>query len=189
MSSLSFHALFLVDGYNVVGAWPDLRHTRDVEGLEMARYELIEALTGYSTFRGYETRLIFDSQYQNTTLSQESVTQNLSVHYTDFGQTADTLIERTCALFQKEHRRLKQRLIVATSDRAQQLTVTGYGAEWMSAQQLALELEMATMQIRRKQQSGKRSTQRLANSLDTKTFQRLNELRFGQRPSIQSQQP
>jgi len=36
------------------------------------------------------TQIVFDAQYQNTGSNQEIITQNLSVYYTDFGQTADT---------------------------------------------------------------------------------------------------
>jgi predicted RNA-binding protein with PIN domain len=59
----------------------------------------------------------------------------------------------------------------------------GYGAEWMSAQQLAFEVETAARRIQRKQRSTQRSPQRfLANSLDPAAQQRLAELRMGIKP-------
>ncbi|MBD2123646.1 NYN domain-containing protein [Trichocoleus sp. FACHB-262] len=176
-------AVLLVDGYNVVGTWPELKQARDCDGLEAARWKLIEALTNYSAFQGYDTQVVFDAQYRDTASNCEIVTQNLSVHYTDFGQTADTFIERACALFRHDIRKFHSRLIVATSDRAQQLTVVGYGAEWMSSQQLAFEVETAAHRIHRKQRNTQRSPQRfLANSLDPAAQQRLAELRMGVKP-------
>lgn len=181
MPRSSPQAVLLVDGYNVVGAWADLKRVRDRDGLEESRRRLIEALTGYSAFQDFDTQIVFDSQYRDTCGSREVVTSNLCVHYTEFGQTADTFIEKTCADFRYDLRKFNQRLIVATSDRAQQLTVTGYGAEWMSAERLAAEVEAITRRVQRQQKSPKKSSSRfLANSLDPIAQQRLTELRFKQ---------
>jgi predicted RNA-binding protein with PIN domain len=173
-------AILLVDGYNVVGAWADLRRIRDREGLEAARRQLVESLTNYSAFQGYDTQVVFDSQYRDTGRSREVVTPSLSIHYTDFGQTADTFIEKTCADFRYDLRKFELRLIVATSDRAQQLTVVGYGAEWLSSEQLAADVEMITRRVQRRQKPTRKSSARfLANSLDPIAQERLSQLRFG----------
>lgn len=173
-------ALFLVDGYNIVGAWAGLRKVRDRDGLSEARRHLIESLTGYSAFQGFDTRIVFDAQYRDTCGSREAVTPLLSVCYTDFGQTADTYIEKTCADFRYDARKFHQRLIVATSDRAQQLTITGYGAEWMSADLLAADVEVVQRRVQRRQKPAKKSASRfLSHSLDPIAQQRLTELRFG----------
>jgi predicted RNA-binding protein with PIN domain len=174
-------AVLLVDGYNIIGAWPCLKKIRDRAGLEAARGQLIENLINYSAFQGFESQIVFDAQYQNSCSNQEVINENLSVHYTDFGQTADTYIEKNCASFrpylQQSH---LCRLIVATSDRAQQLMVLGYGAEWMSALQLYYEVESASVRARRQHKPQKQSSSRfLANSIDAKARQRLTELRMG----------
>lgn len=172
-------AVLLVDGYNVVGSWAGLKQTRDRVGLEAARWELIQSLTDYSAFQGHKTQLIFDAQYRNCPGSCEIITQNLAVYYTDFGQTADTYIEKICALSRQKTSSLRQRIIVATSDRAQQLTVMGYGAEWLSAQQLAREVKSVHHLVRQKQKTIKKPPSRLANSLDPLAKQRLERLRLG----------
>lgn len=180
MTRSALQAVLLVDGYNIVGAWHDLMQIRDRQGLEEARRKLVEALMGYSAFQGFDTQVIFDAQYRDIPNNREVVTEHLSVYYTDFGQTADTYIERTCADFRHDIRKFKQRLIVATSDRAQQLTVVGYGAEWMSAQRLANEVECVDRRVRRKQKDAKKSAGRfLFNSLDPIAQQRLADLRRG----------
>lgn len=181
MSRFSPQAVLLVDGYNIIGAWSCLKKTRDTAGLEAARYELIEALTSYSAFAGYDTQIVFDAQYQNTCSNREIITELLSVHFTDFGQTADTYIEKVCASLRSSiAQSLISRMIVATSDRPQQLMVQGYGAEWMSAHQLCYEVQASVCRARQKYKSGKQSNTRfLANSIDAKARQRLAELRMG----------
>ncbi|TAE59041.1 MAG: NYN domain-containing protein [Nostocales cyanobacterium] len=174
-------SILLVDGYNIIGAWPCLKKTRDQAGLEAARGELVEAMTNYSAFQGYETQIVFDAQYQNTGSSREMITEFLSVHYTEFGQTADTYIEKVCAGLRHQIAQcLVSRIIVATSDRAQQLMIQGYGAEWLSAHQLCSEVESTACRVRHRSQSRKQSKGRfLANAIDDKARQKLAQLRLG----------
>jgi hypothetical protein len=179
MPPLPSQALLLVDGYNVIGAWSELKKTRDRHGLESARQELVEVLINYTAIKGYETQVVFDAHYQRTPSYSESHTPDLSVYYTAFAETADTYIEKFCASFRYKERR-HPRLIVATSDRAQRLTVVGYGAEWLSAQRLAGEVDLAVHQIQRKKRPEKKAQSRfLFNSLDPQAQQRLQQWRQG----------
>lgn len=188
-------AVLLVDGYNIIGSWASLKHIRDTEGLEASRWALIEDLINYSALQGFSTQIVFDAHYQNTCAHQETITENLSVYYTNFCETADTYIEKVCANSRQCLRRVPQdttnnskvlngfylsRLIVATSDRAQQLTVVGYGAEWMSASQLSYEITATVERAKRNHKPQKQSNSRfLSSSLDPKARQRLAELRIG----------
>lgn len=174
-------AVLLVDGYNAIGSWSDLKKTRDCVGLEAARWELVEALVNYSALQNYATQVVFDAQYQNTCSHQEVISDRLSVHFTDFGQTADTYIEKSCASLRPYLRQSHLcRLIVATSDRVQQLVVVGYGAEWMSAQQLNYEVESTLKRSLHNHKQRKQSSSRfLANSLDAKARQKLAQMRMG----------
>lgn len=185
MSRNTPQAVLLVDGYNVVGCWHDLKRVRDSDGLEEARRLLIESLMNFSAYQGYDTRIVFDAQYRDSPSKQEVITSYLSVCYTDFGQTADTYIEKACSAFRNDLRKFHQRLIVATSDRAQQLTVVGYGAECLSAEQLAYEVDAVTLKVRQKRQPRKKPTGRfLAHALDPIAQKRLSELRFGKGNSL-----
>jgi len=174
-------ALLLVDGYNIIGTWSRLSEIRDRHGLEPARRELIESLINYASHHNYLTRIIFDAQFQKTPSNQEQYTPHLSVTFTAWAQTADSYIEKLCASFY--HQRIPNppaRLIVATSDRDHQLTVRGYGAEWMSAQLLANEVETSSQQVRRKQRTQKNSRGRfLFDSLDVQAQQKLTRWREG----------
>ncbi|NCJ07737.1 NYN domain-containing protein [Synechococcales cyanobacterium C] len=170
----------LVDGYNIIGAWTHLKRLRDRHGLEAARNHLIEVLSNYSAFQGYQTHLVFDAHYQKTIGHGEVITETLQVYYTPFGQTADTHIEIFCARTRKMALDQSYRVIVATSDRAQTLTVIGYGAEWMSAHKLWAETELVTTRIQRqKARRQKRSGGLLHHALDPAAQQRLEQLRRG----------
>lgn len=183
MGTSSDTPVLLVDGYNILGVWSQhqLGHDAtsifdDHQALEIARSQLIDALANYSAFQGYQGRIVFDAQNRNQKGTCDPFTCSLDVYYTDYGQTADSYIELYCA---KARPRLA-RIIVATSDRAQQLTVLGYGAEWMSALQLVKEMAVTTTKIRTKQNSQKRSPSRLlVHSLDPEAKRKLEQLRMG----------
>lgn len=183
--------ILLVDGYNIIGAWPELYpdqrdetplQQRSGVDLEAARQKLIEQLINFSAFEGYETTIVFDAHSRDAPAYTEVITPNLSVYYTEFKETADTYIEKFCAGHQHQ-RTLKTRILVATSDRAQQLTVGGFGAEWMSALQLVGNVESSSCRSRdRRKSKGQNSGRFLFNSLDPKSQARLAAMRHGVNP-------
>ncbi len=178
MNTSPYSALLLVDGYNIIGRWSSLKQTQDEYGLEIARQELIEALINYSTHEGFQTQVVFDAQLQKTPESAETYSPYLSVHFTKWMQTADTYIEKRCAHFSRHGE--PARLIVATSDRAQQLTVVGYGAEWMSATLLVQNISKSKTQITRRHKKTQKSPSRfLANGLDASVREKLSRWRHG----------
>ena len=173
-------AFLLVDGYNIIGNWNSLKQTRDRHGLEPARRELVEMLINYTAHKGYEAEVVFDAQYRKTPSIKEQFTPNLAVCYTAFAETADTYIEKICAGFSRKTNPAPSRIIVATSDRAQRLTVVGYGAEWLSAQRLGSEVDLTIRHLNKPQQSRQQPQSRfLASSLDAQVRQRLAQLRLG----------
>ena len=181
MPPSSHQTLLLVDGYNIIGDWSDLKKSRDRHGLDAARQKLIEYLINYAATEAYRTKIVFDAHYQNTPRTSEKYTALLSVHYTGFAETADTYIEKFCAAFwQNKYQQSYSRLIVATSDRAQQLTVVGYGAEWRSARMLAVEVDAAARKIKRRKKSIKKvSGSQLFHALDPVAQQRLKQWQRG----------
>jgi len=172
-------AILLVDGYNMIGAWADLMDVRDRHGLEAARRELVEVLISFSASRDYTTEVVFDAHYQMTQGNREVMNSYFSVYYTDYRQTADTYIEEVCARLRSAMQASHQQVIVATSDRSHQQTVVGYGANWLSAQQLQTEVALATRQFRQCRSKYHKSSGRfLVNGLDPTAQKRLAELRF-----------
>jgi uncharacterized protein len=185
--------ILLVDGYNVIGAWKDLHSDGNTplqklhgEELEVARNKLVEQLINFSSFEGYSTTVIFDAHNRDTPSVTEVLTPNVSIYYTEYQETADTYIEKFCAAHRTDAR-LKTRVLVATSDRAQQLTVGGYGAEWISSLQLVNNIESSSRRSRdaaggrRKPKKGQGSG-RLFNSLNAESQALLAAMIQGKRP-------
>lgn len=180
MPSSASTANLLIDGYNIIGAWPCLRDVRDRHSLETARHHLVEVLSNYAAIQGYEAEVVFDAQYSRSRAIREPITDYLWICYTEHNQTADTYIEKTCAHFHSQVKSRNRRLIVATSDRAQQLTVTGYGAEWMSAHQLLADVEFSQQTMKHKLKTTKKPPRKLlSNTIDPIVQQRLAQMRFG----------
>lgn len=169
--------ILLVDGYNIVGAWPKLARLRDRESLEASRSALIEQLVNFTAFRGYRTILVFDAQMVASPLSREVKTEALEICFTDHDQTADTFIEQYSYNLLKDRR---LRVIVATSDRAQQILVLAQGADWLSADSLRREVEAAHKQMRENlKRHRSQPTRKLADQLDPKVLERFSQWRCG----------
>lgn len=182
MSGTSSPAILMVDGYNIVGAWRSLKELKEHKGLDSAREALVAALANYSAFQGYETWAVFDAYEQPTRASKEVITPHLSVHYTGYGQTADSYIERACADFRNDSRKFTNRLIVATSDSVHRQTAIGYGAEGMSALRLESEVNQVSQRVRRRQKGQKRKASgRVFKALDPAVQEQLARMRLGQK--------
>jgi uncharacterized protein len=187
--------ILLVDGYNVIGAWKDLYPNEETplqqthgEELEVARNKLIEQLINFSSYEGYFTTVVFDAHNRDTPSVTEVLTPNVSTYYTEYKETADTYIEKFCAAHRNDAR-LKTRVLVATSDRAQQLTVGGYGAEWLSALQLVNNIESSSRKSRdaafgKKKHKKGNGSGRLFNSLDAESQAVLSAMVHGITPAI-----
>lgn len=180
MAAKPAQAILLVDAYNIVGAWAELVVLKEEKGLDTAREALIGSLANYSAYMEYETWAVFDAYERRSPASQEKITDHLSVHYTGFGQTADSYIERACSKFRNDARKFTQRLIVATSDNVHRQTVIGYGAEGMSALQLQNEVISATRQVKRRQKNKKKRSGRVFATLTPDVQARLAQMRLGQ---------
>lgn len=167
-------ALLIVDGYNVIGAWAELQHLQREASIELARDRLVERLSSYVAVHRYETIVVFDAYAQTQPAHHQSTSAGIQVCFTGWGETADTWIERCCA----QYRGSRKRVRVATSDRVQQLVVSGYGAEWLSAQQLLREVNQTDAEIRSQQQRQRGQGQSLARFLDPDTRERLNQWRI-----------
>jgi len=182
MSGSPSSAILLVDAYNIVGAWPNLVELKTEKGLDAARESLIAALANYSAFQEFETWVVFDAYEQPTRASKEVITPHLSVHYTGYGQTADSYIERACAKFRNDARKFTKRLIVATSDSVHRQTAIGYGAEGMSALRLESEVKKVTQRVKRRQKVQKKASGRVFKALDPAVQARLDKIRLGKEP-------
>ncbi len=160
----------IVDGYNVIGSWPNLQQLGKV-ALEDARHKLVEVLAEYQAFTGQEIIIVFDA-YRSKGRKVVEHGPGIEVRYTDHGQTADSLIESLVSNLSERYP-----VGVVTSDWAQQQIVMGKGARRWSSREFYLEVNKVTGQI--SSAAGRtlvdRPTTALANRLDEKSRKNLEK--------------
>lgn len=128
--------ILLVDGYNMIGAWKELRDLRD-SNLEEARNRLLELMAEYKAALGWRVIVVFDA-YHVPGVESSFVQRALEVIYTRKNETADERIEKLTT----ELKGRKVQIYVATSDMTEQNVIFGQGALRKSARELEIELEI-----------------------------------------------
>lgn len=131
----------VIDGYNVIGSWPELQAIKKHD-LADARRELIEILRDYQAFTGLYIIVVFDA-YRSKGSKETEQLPGMEVRFTDHGQTADSHIERLVAQLAEGNKNVG----VVTSDWAQQQIVLGKGARRWSSREFYLEIKKTSAEI------------------------------------------
>lgn len=132
----------LVDGYNIIFAWEDLKKIAD-DNLDAARGELINRMCNYQGYDGSELILVFDAYRVKGKHREVEKYCNINIVYTKESETADSYIERVTHELSKNHR-----VRVATSDGIEQMIILGNGAMRISATEFRKRYEAAERSIR-----------------------------------------
>lgn len=132
----------LVDGYNIIFAWEELRELAGIS-LDGARSRLMDILCNYQGFVKCTLILVFDAYKVKGGHGEVSRYHGIHVVYTKEAETADQYIEKTVHEIGR-----KYRVTVATSDAVEQVIILGQGAVRMSAMGLKEEVERAGRLIR-----------------------------------------
>jgi predicted RNA-binding protein with PIN domain len=133
--------VLIVDGYNVIGAWPQLIALKAIS-LEEARLALIELMGEYQAITGTTVFIVFDA-YQVPGPTRLYKQSRVKVLFSDEHETADELIERLVAGWRHKRRNI----FVATSDFTQQTVIFGQGAYRIPVRELYDRVENARQQI------------------------------------------
>lgn len=128
----------LVDGYNVIHSWPELKELA-MENLDAARSRLIDILGNYQGYKQCTLIIVFDAYKVKGNIGAEEQQHNVHIVYTKEAQTADMYIERATHELSQNYN-----VVVATSDALEQMIVIGRGARRMSSRELKLEVESLT---------------------------------------------
>lgn len=153
--------ILLVDGYNIIGDWPELKKLRD-KHLDQARDLLIEKMAEYQAFKGWEVKIIFDA-HMVPGLGKKYNNHLVEIIYTRENETADERIEKLV----KELKNVETRVHVATSDYAEQRIIFGSGGLRISARELRLEMEAVEKNISNELKNHQRP-RKMANFVLTK---------------------
>ena len=87
----------LVDGYNVIFAWDELKELAKVN-IESARNKLMDILSNYQGFKKCTVILVFDAYKVDGDTLEIQKYHNIHVVYTKQAETADQYIERSCTI-------------------------------------------------------------------------------------------
>lgn len=161
----------LVDGYNIIHAWPELKELAD-EDMEAARVKLLDLLSNYQGIRKCHIIIVFDAYRVEGHAEEVIKYHNVHVVFTKEAQTADQYIERFA-----HDNQTKYDIIVATSDGLQQIIIRGAGCALLSARELKIEVERVNERIKQEyEEMGARDRNRLIDSLSPEAKQQMEEL-------------
>lgn len=171
----------LVDGYNIVFAWEELRELARVN-IHAACDKLMDILSNYQGCTGGTLILVFDA-YKVEGHQEEVISyHNIYVVYTREAETADQYIEKTVHRIGRQYD-----VAVATSDGLEQMIILGQGARRISAMGLKQEIEEAqktSMQgWKERRQSSKTY---LFDNVSEELSEHLENIRIGKETKNQS---
>ena len=166
----------LVDGYNIIFAWDDLKELSEVN-IEGVRGKLMDILCNYQGYKKNTLILVFDGYKVPGNPGEVTKYHNIYVVYTKEAETADQYIEKTVQQIAKKHR-----VTVATSDALEQMIIIGQGAHRISARDLLAEINMTNQHIREEHlQQTKNTNSYLFEALDDNLQEFMKDVRMGRR--------
>lgn len=132
----------IVDGYNVIFAWDELRYLA-AENLDAARHRLMDVLSSYRGFTNCRLALVFDAYKVAGNAGHRFDYHHINVVYTKEGETGDAYIEKLVHDIGKNFS-----VRVVTSDALIQLSALRSGVLRVSAREFENEVNWVYEQIR-----------------------------------------
>lgn len=134
----------LVDGSNIVQAWPDTRALarRDREA---AKALLLRRVAVLHDFAGWRVTVVFDGRGEELRIEGVGDAADFACVHTPAGATADDVIEQLVGRAAEP-----SACLVATADQAERSTVEAAGAAWCSPDDLAARIDTVDTQSARR---------------------------------------
>ena len=169
----------LVDGYNVIFAWDDLKELAKIN-IEAARNKLMDILCNYQGFRKCVVILVFDAYKVEGYALEIQKYHNIHVVYTKEAETADQYIEKVVHQIGK-----KYHVTVVTSDGVEQVVTAGQGGTLISSREFKEEVELVRRQIRKEYESRRETGKNyLFDHMDEKMAEEMEEVRLGRKDTF-----
>ncbi len=134
---------FIVDGYNVIFAWDELKELAR-QDLGSAREKLMNLLSAFAAFRRCRVVLVFDGYRQSGNRGEKLDFHGIGVVYTMERETADLYIEKLVQEIGKN-----EQVRVVTSDALIQVSAVRSGVLRMSAREFQEEVASVSREIRK----------------------------------------
>lgn len=135
--------VLIVDGYNMIGDWPELQALRNKD-LGQARDLLIEKMAEYKAYSGDRVIIVFDAHLVHG-IEKKNKNHKVEIVFTRENETADERIEKLT----QEVKNVRTQVYVATSDYTEQRTIFAQGALRMSARELRIEVNNIEKEIQK----------------------------------------
>ncbi len=134
LSSVKKKEYLLVDGYNIIFGWDELKSLAELN-LEAARTQLMDILSNYQGMKGCEVIVVFDAYRVKNHYQETFKYHNIYGVYTKEAQTADHFIEKFV-----HDKRAEYKITVVTSDGLQQVIIRSQGANLYSSTEFKREM-------------------------------------------------
>ncbi|HIW84665.1 MAG TPA: TetM/TetW/TetO/TetS family tetracycline resistance ribosomal protection protein [Candidatus Dorea gallistercoris] len=166
----------LVDGYNVIFAWEDLKDLAK-DNIDGARNRLMDILCNYQGFKKCTAILVFDAYRVEGDVLEIQKYHNIHVVYTKEAETADQYIEKVVHEIGR-----KYHVTVVTSDGVEQVVTLGQGGTLISAREFREEVELVRQEIHREWETRRdKRKQYLFDSMDEELIDQMEEVRLGKK--------
>ena len=164
----------LVDGYNVIFAWDDLKELAK-ENIEAARNKLMDVLCNYQGFKNYPLILVFDAYKVEGEAMEIFKYHNIHVVYTKEAETADMYIEKVVHEVGR-----KYHVTVVTSDGVEQVITMGQGGTRISSRDFLEEIEYTKKLIEEDNEKQRVSDRNyLFDHADEEFVKKMEKIRLG----------
>ena len=166
----------LVDGYNVIFAWEELKELAKVS-IEAARDKLMDILCNYQGYKKCVLILVFDAyKVEGYTLEIQKY-HNIHVVYTKEAETADQYIEKVV-----HHIGRKYHVTVVTSDGVEQVITMGQGGTRISSRDFLEEIEYTKKLIAEDNEKQRVSDRNyLFDHADEEFVRKMEDIRLGRK--------
>lgn len=161
----------VLDGYNVINGWPQLRKLAE-QNLEEARIELIEKMAEYQSYKGLHVIIVFDAHLVKGTMEKNDTIKGVEVVFTKEKETADSYIEKFILQLSK-----RQRAAVVTNDWTEQQMILGGGGTRISVREFVIDFDNIKNNIQKKTEVLQQERDFLSNRIDPSVLEKLEKLR------------
>ena len=163
----------LVDGYNIIFAWDELKELAE-QTIGGARGKLLDILCNYQGMKKCRLITVFDAYRVQGHVTECLDYHNIQVVFTKEAETADQYIEK----FAHENGR-KYDVTVATSDHLEQIIIHGQGCRLISARELKEEIHRLSEMVHQEYQerkTGEKHKNYLLDSVSEEMMKQIKEL-------------
>ena len=166
----------LVDGYNVIFAWEDLKELAKVN-IGGARHKLMDVLCNYQGYRGCQVILVYDAYQVEGEHLEIMKYHNIHVVYTKEAETADQYIEKVVHEIGR-----KYHVTVVTSDGVEQVVTLGQGGTLISAREFREDVKIMEQELREEYLERHDSSRNyLFDHMDEEMTGKMEDVRLGRK--------